>query len=241
MSPASRKYFSCACRKPRTGQDLHRTAAHSIPLQPHSQAGGPRPFCGRSTGAAAGEPAASGAAGGPRDGLSPHVVPNTLGKREQGNLVASDSGRYSSLGQLPRARGPPSELWVWGIPGRAGGPSPRLHHFWACPVAQAVVDQLSVTIVRPISRAEVWLAQTPEGVEQCVWDVVVLAAITAMEQGRRFMAATLAGDPQEAPGPSLLERAITRVGLIFGAGFGDLRPSVFRERGGARWARDTLS
>ncbi len=82
---------------------------------------------------------------------------------------------------------------------------------------------------------------TPEGVEQCVWDVVVLSAITAMEQGRRLMAATLAGDPQEAPGPSLLERAITRVVVIFGAGYGDLRPSVFRERDGARWARDTLS
>ncbi len=99
--------------------------------------------------------------------------------------------------------------------GQPGGPSPRLHHFWACPVAQAVVDQLSITIVRPISRAEVWLAQTLEGVEQCVWDVVVLAAITTMEQGRRFMAATLAGDPQEAPGPSLLERAITRVVVDF--------------------------
>jgi hypothetical protein len=70
---------------------------------------------------------------------------------------------------------------------------------------------VSITISRPISRAEVWLAQNPKGVEQCVWDVVVLAAITAMEQGLRFMAATLAlaGDPQGAPGPSLLERAIT--------------------------------
>ncbi len=44
-------------------------------------------------------------------------------------------------------------------------------------------------ISRPISKAEVWLAQTPEGVEKCVWDVV-LAAITAVEQGRRFTAAT---------------------------------------------------
>ncbi len=34
----------------------------------------------------------------------------------------------------------------------------------------------------------------------------MLAAITAMEQGRRFMAATLAGDPQETPGPSLLDQ-----------------------------------
>jgi hypothetical protein len=51
----------------------------------------------------------------------------------------------------------------------------------ARPVAQAVADQLSITISRPIiSRAEVWLAQTPEGVEQGVWYVVVLAAITAI-------------------------------------------------------------
>jgi hypothetical protein len=73
-----------------------------------------------------------------------------------------------------------------------------MHHFWACPVPQPVVDQLSITISRPISRAEVWLAQTPEGVEKCVWDVVVLAAITAMEQGRRFMAA--GRGPARGPG-----------------------------------------
>ena len=100
------------------GEGSHGNAA---PACSGGQAGGPRPLCGRSTGAAPGEPAASGAAGGPRDGLSPHVVPNTLGKREQGSLVASDGGRYSSFGQLPRARGSPSELWVWGIPGRAAG------------------------------------------------------------------------------------------------------------------------
>ncbi len=99
--------------------------------------------------------------------------------------------------------------------GSRGDLHPDCISFGHAHVAQAVVDQLSITIFRPISRAEVWLAQTPEGVEQCVWDVVVLAAITAMEQGRRFMAATLAGDPQEAPGPSLLERAITRVVVDF--------------------------
>ncbi len=48
-----------------------------------------------------------------------------------------------------------------------------------------------------------------------MWDMVVLAALTAMEQGRQCMAATWAGDPQEAPGPSLLERAITRVVVEF--------------------------
>ncbi len=56
-----------------------------------------------------------------------------------------------------------------------------------------------------------WLAQTPDGFEQCVGDGVVLAAIKAMEQSWRFMVATLAGDSHQTPGPSLLERAITRV------------------------------
>ncbi len=51
-------------------------------------------------------------------------------------------------------------------------------------------------------------------------EVVVLAALTAMEQGRRLMAATLAGNPQETPGPSLLERAITREVIEF---LGELR------------------
>lgn len=78
-----------------------------------------------------------------------------------------------------------------------------------------MADQVSVTITQPISRAEMWLAQTPLGVEQCVWDVVVLAAITAMEQGRRFMAAAMAGEAQEPPGPALSERAITRVVVEF--------------------------
>jgi hypothetical protein len=57
--------------------------------------------------------------------------------------------------------------------------------------------------------------QAPIAPQRTTLHVVVLAAITAMEQGRRFMVATLAGDPQEAPGPSLLERGITRVVIDF--------------------------
>jgi hypothetical protein len=45
---------------------------------------------------------------------------------------------------------------------------------------------------------------------------VVLAVITAMEQRRWFTAATLAGDPQETPGPPLLGQAINRVVVEFG-------------------------
>ena len=107
----------------------------------------------------------------------------------------------------------------------AGRTSPRCHHFWACPVAQAVVDQLTLGIRRPATRTEIWLVRAPEGVQQCVWDVVALAAITAMEQGRRFMAATLKKGPPQVPGPALTEQAITRVVVDFWSrleGFGAL-------------------
>ncbi len=131
--------------------------------------------------------------------------------------MASDGGRYSSLGQLPLARGPPSELWVWGVPGRAaGGTLTQTASLLGMPGSSSARWLISYQSRSsgPFLARRLWLAQNPEGVEQCVWDLVVLAAITAMEQGRRFMAATLAGDPQEAPGP-LLERAITRVVVEF--------------------------
>ena len=95
--------------------------------------------------------------------------------------------------------------------------TPRRHHFWACPVAQAVVDHLSLAVGRSISCAEVWLVQAPENVQQCVWDVVVLAAVSAMECARRFMAAAQKGESALPPGPVLLERAITRVVVTFWA------------------------
>ncbi|GFR43104.1 hypothetical protein Agub_g3953, partial [Astrephomene gubernaculifera] len=69
------------------------------------------------------------------------------------------------------------------------GVSPRLHFFWACPVARAVVEQLEVTLGIAVPRAALWLALPPSGVQQCVWDVVVLAALSAMEEGRRLLRA----------------------------------------------------
>ena len=110
----------------------------------------------------------------------------------------------------------PAACGCGGFPG--GGPdwaSPRGHHFWACPVAQAVLDHLALAVGRPVSRADVWLVQAPEATRQCVWDVVVLAAVSAMEGGRRFMAAAQKGVPAASPGPALLERAITRVVVTF--------------------------
>jgi hypothetical protein len=70
--------------------------------------------------------------------------------------------------------------------------TPRQHHFWACPVAQAVVGQVGPRLGTAITRAYLWLAQAPGQTEQCVWDVIVMAAIAAMETGWRFMAAIAA-------------------------------------------------
>ncbi len=42
-----------------------------------------------------------------------------------------------------------------------------------------------------ITRAQLWLAQAPPQFEQCVWDAVVMAAVGAIETGRRLMAAEM--------------------------------------------------
>ena len=69
--------------------------------------------------------------------------------------------------------------------------SPRAHHFWECPVAKAVVDQIAAHVPGTISRAHLWMAEPPAGMQQCVWDVVVLAATSAMEWARVGLRAAL--------------------------------------------------
>ena len=110
--------------------------------------------------------------------------------------------------------------------GSAGGASPRMHHFWRCEVAQAVVGQLEGTLGTRVTREAVWLAQAPSGVQQCVWDVVVLAGVSAMELGRRFMQAATRerlGPPRgppmgrAVPGAELRDRAIRRAVADFWA------------------------
>jgi hypothetical protein len=84
--------------------------------------------------------------------------------------------------------------------------SPRAHHFWECPVAQVVVQQLAAYVPGRISRANVWLAEAPAGMQQCVWDVVSLAALSAIERARAGLRAATRGhalEPgKEAQGPT---------------------------------------
>ena len=78
-------------------------------------------------------------------------------------------------------------------------PADRLHHFWGCPVARAVVDTISAAVGAPVPRAAVWLARPPAAVYGGVWDVVCLAAVAAMDHGRRLLWALSTGPPPVAP------------------------------------------
>lgn len=109
--------------------------------------------------------------------------------------------------------------------GGFGGPghhsaSPREHHFWECPVAQAVVQQIAAHVPGPITRAQVWLAEAPQGMQQCVWDIISLAALTAMERARVGLRAATRNVPAPQataqPGtPSPVEVAKARAVLEF--------------------------
>lgn len=71
-----------------------------------------------------------------------------------------------------------------------GSAAHRQHAFWDCPVARSVVAQLQQGLGgRQLQQWQVWLAQRPAGsaVRQVVWRVVALAALYAMQQGRRQM------------------------------------------------------
>ncbi len=96
----------------------------------------------------------------------------------------------------------------------------RKHHFWLCPVAQAVVQVLAGEVsaaspapARPVavSAASVWLLDPPPGVEGQVWAVACLAAMGAMESARKRMAATaLQRSPDVLSVPLLCRWAVAR-------------------------------
>jgi hypothetical protein len=88
----------------------------------------------------------------------------------------------------------------------------REHHFWACTVAVAVLQEVEAAaagvgrpLPGPLVRRHVWLAEAPAGVNVGVWAVVVLAAVAAMDKGRRILVGPrVAGSPA---GPGLAPAA----------------------------------
>jgi hypothetical protein len=69
----------------------------------------------------------------------------------------------------------------------------KLHHYWECPVAQAVVamlrDQLHLNGMQiEVCRPHVWLGKSPcTRVHAGVWLVVALAALLGMDKGRKLL------------------------------------------------------
>lgn len=66
----------------------------------------------------------------------------------------------------------------------------RQHHFWGCPVAQAVtqVMQQQCPPQCHVQRINVWLCRPPSpGIHVGVWHVACLAAIISMNKGRQLL------------------------------------------------------
>ena len=86
---------------------------------------------------------------------------------------------------------------------------PRVHTLWDCPVAQAVVAQLSAAVAPVVvTRASVWLLTSPaQAVDNDVWRTVSALALDAMEQGRTQLWATAhsAADADALGGPPTVD------------------------------------
>ena len=86
-------------------------------------------------------------------------------------------------------------------------------HAFACSVAQAVVASVRAQLLpahRPLQRQAIWLGEAPAEVHDGVWAVVCLAAVAAMDHGRKVMVARLLGEPPAAPGHQLAARVAAR-------------------------------
>ena len=97
-----------------------------------------------------------------------------------------------------------------------GAPADRHHHFWTCPVAVAVTTSISAAITEhqpaapPVTVAQLWLARPPPGVHAGVWQVVCLAAVAAMDSGRRRMYVLNLGPANPPPHPPTIVATCAR-------------------------------
>lgn len=78
-------------------------------------------------------------------------------------------------------------------------PVSRSHCFFECPVAEAVVREIQRAMPAgssPLTRRHLWLLEPPPGVHAEPWRVVALAAICAMDKGRRALTRLYLGADQ---------------------------------------------
>ncbi len=82
----------------------------------------------------------------------------------------------------------------------------RRHHYWECPVAQAVVAAMQQQLPHPtqLQCVHVWLARPPHpALHKGVWLVVALAALLAMDHGRQRLYAWALPPRPNQPAPRL--------------------------------------
>ena len=65
--------------------------------------------------------------------------------------------------------------------------------------AMAAAAGAAQPLAAPLSVASIWLARPPPAVHRGVWEVACLAAVAAMDHGRRRMYAMSTGPPPAAP------------------------------------------
>jgi hypothetical protein len=76
----------------------------------------------------------------------------------------------------------------------------RGHHYWDCPVAQAVLQELTRNVGGPaLRRVHLWLSRPPTpALQRPLWLIISQAALLAMDKGRRVLTAIKLGS-EEAP------------------------------------------
>jgi hypothetical protein len=92
----------------------------------------------------------------------------------------------------------------------------RVHHFWDCVMALSLREHLGLLLGAPVgalgsafSRAELWLVRPPLGVAPPVWDVVCLAALSALDVAcqRAVMSRKATGVPLSSGARAALQAA----------------------------------
>jgi hypothetical protein len=89
----------------------------------------------------------------------------------------------------------------------------RQHAFWECAIAQAVRTQVQRGLGGALlQQRHLWLVDPPPSVYEIVWRVVVLAAIWAMEQGRKRLWSLVHTPPRQG---SAVLQAISKPSTSF--------------------------
>ena len=89
------------------------------------------------------------------------------------------------------------------------------HHFWECPVAQAVVAAMQAQLppgVPALQPAHLWVGRMPSAaLHEGVWRVAVVAGLVGMDRGRRLLAKWALEQREGAVVPQHLATQVQRV------------------------------